>query len=128
MIEEELPPLVLDSTEAFFRALRAPDLGTVLSVLQAVSSNPEAALAFGKWDGVDIIDELIHQSFQREGISFLEVLMATLAVFDDPRVIERFVKALHASAAPSILSIVVARLSHEPVASFENSVRPLLMQ
>ncbi|RYG46952.1 hypothetical protein EON79_08710, partial [bacterium] len=119
---------VVNTAEGFFGALRSPDLATAMSMLRAVAQNPGAALAFGKVNDRDIVDELIRQSNQKEGVTFLEVVFGALAAFDDPRAVEHFVKVLHTWSNPQIVRLAAARLTHEPVESIEAKVRPLLMQ
>jgi HEAT repeat protein len=118
----------LDSAEGFFAALRSPDVVVRLSVLQAVAKSPRLALAFGKLHGQDVVDELIHQAYQKQGYTYLAVLVETLGAFDDPRVTTYFKKLLTTWDRPEMLSMVVGRLSREPLTEVESTALTLLKQ
>jgi|GEM_PF-1198340 len=120
--------LRLDSAEAFFNALRAPEITMRLAVLRAVMANPRLALGFGRYEGKDVIDVLIDQAMGKHGFSYWQIVVATLAAFDDPRVVSLYRKLLVTWDRPDVLAMVVARLEREPVAELGPTVRALLMQ
>ena len=120
--------VVIDSVDSLFTAMRSDDLGAVLGIFRAISEDPEAALAMGKHMDKDVIDEMIHQSYQRQGITFLQVILVTLAAFDDERVVTHFLKLLHQLSNYDAVQIIAGRLALEPVETIEDLVRPLLMQ
>ena len=118
----------LDSAQAFFAALRAPDPVQRLSVLKAIRQGPQLALGFGAWQGMDVIDELIQQAYAKHGFIYWMALIATLAVFDDPRVVAHFKKLLNTWDNPEVLAVVTARLAREPLDDLRPSLKMLLRQ
>jgi len=112
----------------FFAALRSPDIGTRVGVLRAIAQAPAKALAFGRFQDLDVIDELIQQAHQKQGYSNWKLLVGVLAGFDDPRVVEHFKKILLTWRDPEPIRIAAARLAREPLEKLESTLRPLLQQ
>ncbi len=78
----------LDTPEAFFQALRSPDLRLRMATLGAVYREPQAALAFGTVAGEDVV-ALLATDLKGTGSSVLHAALAqTLFVFDDPGSLE----------------------------------------
>jgi hypothetical protein len=120
--------LRLRSAADFFAALRSPDIGTRVGVLRAIAQSPEKALAFGRFQGGDVIDVLVQQAYQKQGYSNWKLVVSVLAAFRDPRVVEHFKKILMTWRKPEAIRIALARLSLEPMESIEPTLRPLLRQ
>jgi len=109
-------------------ALADPEPGVRMAVLKMVASHPERALAYGRHEGVDVIDALLVQAEGRERRGSWEVVVATLTVFRDARVVE-FLKGLLARAhRAETLFMVASRLGHEPIDSLRDFLLPLLLQ
>jgi len=116
------------SAADFFTALRSPDMTVRLSILRAISHAPERALAFGSYQGRDVVDELVAQFSQTAGYLYWKALAGTLSAFRDPRVIPPFRKALMMRDNPEALRIVAARLSQEPPEVYRQDALNLLHQ
>jgi HEAT repeat protein len=109
-------------------AVADPDPAVRVAVLQAVACEPERVLAYGAHAGRDVIDALLEQAAGPERRGLWEVVVATLAAFRDPRVVEFFKGLLSRSRRAPTLFNAAARLELEPVASLREFLRPLLMQ
>lgn len=120
--------LRIRSAAELLAALADPEPAVRLAVLKMVASHPARALAFGRHEGADVIDALLAQAAGRERRGVWEVVVATLAVFRDARVVEFFQKLLATAHRAQTLFTVAERLAHEPIDSIKDSLRPLLMQ
>lgn len=75
-----------------------------------------------------MIDALLEQADGRDRRGVWEVVVATLAVFHDPRVVEFFKQLLRTGRRARTLYTAAARLGQEPLAPLREFARPLLMQ
>ncbi|RYG46825.1 hypothetical protein EON79_09070, partial [bacterium] len=116
----------LDSAQGLFESLRGSDMAVRMATLKAIRNRPDLALAFGQYQGMDVVDELVAQSLSRHGYSYWMILVSALGAFDDPRVVLQYVKILANWDRAEVMSLVVARLSWEPVTSLSKSVRGFL--
>ena len=91
-------------------ALRSPSQNVRSSVLSAVRANPLRALQLGRFQGCDLIDELVHQANQSCAVPYYRALVQTLALFDDARVILLFDKLDVLASDDEVLRIVRDRL------------------
>jgi hypothetical protein len=96
--------------------------------MNAIGKAPEVALQFEKHHGRDVVDELIHQSVQRSGISFRKLALSTLANFSDPRVAPHMKKILFSESAPELVELAMVRLSQEPDKCADEGIKQLLLQ
>lgn len=118
----------LRTAEDVLLALRDPDLGVWVALLQAVLENPAAALQFGPFQGVDLVDELITQTFRVDVPMYRQVLTHVLSKLQDPRVPHHFRRLLTYYGDPEVLQIVKERLMEEPVEGSEDAYRAMAMQ
>lgn len=109
-------------------ALADPEPGVRMAVLQVVARQPQRALAYGRHEGRDVVDVLLAQAAGREKRGVWEVVVTTLAVFDDSRVVELFVHLLATGRRAQTLFTAATRLEREPLAPLVDRLRPLLMQ
>jgi hypothetical protein len=98
----------------FFERLAAPDSVTRLSTLRAVQAQPRAALAFGLFEGRDVIDVLLLRSREYEDLPEWMDWVATLSVFRDPRVTEFFVQVIGSFKDPTAVFAAMRYLAGEP--------------
>jgi len=120
--------LRIRSAADLLAALADPDPGVRMAVLKMVASQPARALAYGRHDGMDVIDALLAQAAGRERRGSWEVAVATLTVFRDPRVVEFFTGLLARARRADTLFTAADRLAHEPIAALRDGLLPLLMQ
>jgi HEAT repeat protein len=124
----DVPQLRIRNAQELLAALEDPDLGVRMAVLQVVARHPERALAYGCHDGRDVVHVLLEQSAGRERRGLWEVVVATLAVFRDPRVVGFFERLLASARRAETMFTAASRLEHEPIDSLREFLRPLLMQ
>jgi len=86
--------------------LRSPSLNLRRGILRALLQRPEQALALGDFHGWDVIDELIHQSYQECSLPYYRLLLSALASYRDPRVTGLFRKVANLARDPQILEMV----------------------
>ena len=60
-------PRSIRSARELFESLRAADILTRLSSLKAVQAQPQAAVGFGTWQELDLIDVLLTEASKFEG-------------------------------------------------------------
>jgi hypothetical protein len=109
-------------------ALEDPEPGVRMAVLQVVARQPARALAYGRHEGRDVVDVLLAQAAGRERRGVWEVVIATLAVFDDPRIVELFLHLLATGRRAETLFTAANRLEREPIEPLVDRLLPLLMQ
>ncbi len=98
--------LKLQDAAALFEALRGPSIKLREAVLRAVERDPAGALGLGTMQGWDVVDELVHQSYQSCSVPYYRALMRALSAFDDPRVEALFAKVAQQASDPDILALV----------------------
>ncbi|CAN5442635.1 hypothetical protein BH11ARM2_BH11ARM2_25640 [soil metagenome] len=116
----------LDSAQGLFDSLRHKDLTVRMATLRAIRNRPDLGLAFGRFGGLDVVDELVAQSQARHGYSYWLIVIDALGAFDDPRTVRQYHKILSTWDRAEVMSVVVYRLSREPVESLQPLVRLLL--
>ena len=79
--------LHIRSAADLLKSLREGDAGVRLPLIAGIVANPQRVLAYGKHDGLDVIDELIRQLSSQPGI-YEKALMGALCAFDDRRMTE----------------------------------------
>lgn len=109
-------------------ALSDPTPAMRLAVLRMVAKHPQQALAYGRHDELDVVDVLLAQAAGRDRRGIWEVVVATLAVFRDPRVVEFFKGLLANARRAETLFAAAKRLGQEPIDPLRDFLRPLLMQ
>jgi len=121
-------PRAIRTARELFESLRAPDIPTRLSSLKAVQAQPQAAVGFGTWQDLDLIDLLLDQASQFEGtLEGLEWIGA-LAHFRDERVIQFFLRVLAEEDEPRLLFCAAQYLAGSPLAPVSRTLRPLLLR
>lgn len=122
----------VSTPEQFFGMLRGGDFLTRVAVLEAIIDDPSSAMAFGRWQGMDVVDELIGQSFSKCGITYLQIVLSALAVIPDRRVDRHFEKLFQMWEQPEVLAILTARFralaESEPHASELLPLRRILRE
>lgn len=118
----------LRTAEDLLLALRSPDLQTRAAVLASIMQAPDKALAFGSYQGVDLIDELIDQCFRSDVPLYRHLVAAALSVLDDPRVPPAMRRLLNFYGEPDLVRVAADRLSREPVEDGIAHYRALAMQ
>ncbi|RYG34382.1 hypothetical protein EON81_15695 [bacterium] len=118
--------LRLDSAQGLFESLRSSEVAVRLSTLRAIRQRPDLGLAFGKFQGLDVVDELVAQSLTRHGYTYWLAVISTLGAFDDPRVVLQYHKVFSNWDRAEVMSLVVARLSQEPIESLQPLIRTSL--
>lgn len=116
------------TAEDLLVALRDPDLQVRASLLVSLLEQPAVALRFGAFQGVDLIDELIDQTFRTDIPAYRHLVTATLAVLEDSRVPAHFRKLLRYAGEPDLLRVIEERLMREPVDPGFDLYRTLAMQ
>lgn len=116
------------SAEDLLLALRDPELEVRVALLSSIMANPQAALKFGKFQGVDLIDELIGQTFRVESTLYRHIVTAVLSAFDDPRIPPHFLRLITYYGEPDLLEVVRTRLLLEPVEPGLATYRGLVLQ
>src|SRR3984957_16677979 len=121
-------PRPIRTARELFESLRAADLPTRLSSLKAVQAQPQAAVNFGTWQEVDLIDVLLTQASKFEGtLEWLDWIGA-LAHFRDERVLQFFVRVLAQEDEPRLLFCAAQYLAGAPLAPLSRELRPLLLR
>lgn len=116
--------LKLDDAAGLLAALRDSSIKLRLAVLQAIERDPAGALRLGSLDGWDVVDELVHQSYQSCSLPYYRALMRALGGFEDPRVETLFAKVALQANDPEILTTVVPRTSPAGSGSAESAAGP----
>ncbi len=98
--------LKLTDAGALFEALRGPSIKLRQAVLRAIERDPAGALGLGKMQDWDVVDELIHQSYQSCSVPYYRALMRALSAFEDPRVDALLAKVAQQASDPDILALV----------------------
>lgn len=118
----------LRTAEDLLLVLRSPDLQTRAAVLASIMQTPDKALAFGSFQGVDLIDELIDQCFRSDVPLYRHLVAAALSVLEDPRVPPAMRRLLTYYGEPDLVRVAADRLSREPVEDGVAHYRALAMQ
>lgn len=118
----------LRTAEDLLLVLRSPDLQTRAAVLASIMQAPDKALAFGSFQGVDLIDELIDQCFRSDVPLYRHLVAAALSVLDDPRVPPAMRRLLNYYGEPDLVRVAADRLLREPVEDGVAHYRALAMQ
>lgn len=119
--------LRIRSAESLHEALASPDLGIRLAVLRAIAADPARALAFGKFDGGDMVDWLISRAGQTAGV-WRQAVVSTLAAFRQARVGAFFLQEYERQGEPEMVFLAAARLRQEPREVWETALRRGLIQ
>jgi hypothetical protein len=119
--------LRIRSAESLHEALASSDLGIRLAVLQAIAADPARALAFGKFDGGDIVDWLISRAGKTAGV-WRQAVVSTLAAFRQARVGAFFLQEYEREGEPEMVFLAAARLRQEPREVWETALRRGLIQ
>jgi HEAT repeat protein len=121
-------PRPIRTARELFESLRAADLPTRLSSLKAVQAQPQAAVNFGTWQEVDLIDVLLTQASKFEGtLEWLDWIGA-LAHFRDERVLQFFVRVLAQEDEPHVLFCAARYLAGAPLAAFSQTLQQLFLR
>ncbi|MBX7133742.1 MAG: HEAT repeat domain-containing protein [Fimbriimonadaceae bacterium] len=128
--QQEVPidQVRLRTAEDLLVALRSSNLQTRAAVLAAVMQAPDKAVAFGSYQGVDLIDELVDQLFRSEVPVYRHLVASALSVLDDPRVPPAMRRILGYYGEPDLVRVAADRLSREPVLDGLPVYRALAMQ
>lgn len=118
----------LRTAEDLLLALRSPDLQMRAAVLASIMQTPDKALAFGSFQGVDLIDELIDQCFRSDVPLYRHLVAAALSVLDDPRVPPAMRRLLNYYGEPDLVRVAADRLSRDAVEDGVPHYRALAMQ
>lgn len=111
--QEPQPELTIASVEGLFSALRSSELRVRLSVLVAISKAPAKALSYGRWDGRDLIDEMLAQLETAVDGTYRMTLLGTLASYDDRRVTDAFQRTFRAPKKAAEAAICASYLSSD---------------
>jgi HEAT repeat protein len=121
-------PRAIRTARELFESLRAADIPTRLSSLKAVQAQPQAAVGFGTWQELDLIDLLLTQASKFEGtLEGLEWIGA-LAHFRDERVIQFFLRVLAQEDEPRLLFCAAQYLAGVPLAPHSRALRLMLLR
>jgi HEAT repeat protein len=116
------------SARELFESLRAADIPTRLSSLKAVQAQPQAAVGFGTWQELDLIDVLLTQASKFEGtLEWLDWIGA-LAHFRDERVTQFFLRVLAQEDEPRLLFCAAQYLAGASLAPLSRALRPMLLR
>ncbi|MBD3177090.1 MAG: hypothetical protein GF320_18090 [Armatimonadia bacterium] len=119
--------LAIGSAADLAAALRHPDLMVRLSVLRALAADPERAMAYGRHDGRDLVDDLL-ALLDGWGASPLFVAgVACLLALDDPRVLEWCEDQFARMEDPELAALVGERLADLPERRRVELLQPVLM-
>lgn len=106
--------LALKTAADFFAALRSPDLAARLATLRAVVEAPDKALAFGRHDGRDVVDELIAIINASPASMLTAATAVALFVFDDPRSLAEAKKQFVFASDMELRAMASERIGREP--------------
>jgi hypothetical protein len=121
-------PHAIRTARELFESLRAADLPTRLSSLKAVQAQPQAAVNFGTWQELDLIDVLLEQASKLEGtLEWLDWIGA-LAHFRDERVLQFFMRVLEQEDEPHVLFCAARYLADAPLAAFSQTLPRLFLR
>jgi len=121
-------PRCIRSARELFESLRAADIPTRLISLKAVQAQPQAAVGFGTWQELDLIDVLVTQASKFEGtLEWLDWIGA-LAHFRDERVIQFFLRVLAQEDEPRLLFCAAQYLAGGPLAPLSRALRLMLLR
>ncbi len=98
----------LESAADLVCALSGPSRNLREAVLRAIIANPGRALELGKFQGQDVIDELVQQASNSCSVPYYRLLVRALAGFEDPRVHLLFEKISVLAQDEQILEVVQA--------------------
>lgn len=105
-----MPKLSIASAGDLFTALRSDALGVRLSVFSAISKAPEKALAYGPYNGRDLLDEMFEQLTAARDHNHRLALLVALSAFKDPRVEEGLKVVFRTSTHAREAAVCAARL------------------
>ncbi len=106
----------IDTAQALLSALTGGDQALRRAALEAITAQPDAALALGQSGGWDVVDALVQLAYQPERYSLWCAAVQALAAYDDPRAVDVFRKLLHVGQREPILLLAAERLAREPLA------------
>jgi hypothetical protein len=109
--------LHIRSARDIFEALYASDFGVRLAMLQAITKYPDKVLAYGPYNGRDLIEELADQVSRSKTPTERTLLLGALAGFDDARVVALLKKEVFLSHDLEAILIAANRLRREPEAT-----------
>jgi HEAT repeats len=121
-------PRSIRSARELFESLRAADILTRLSSLKAVQAQPQAAVGFGTWQELDLIDVLLTEASKFEGTLEWLDWIGVLAHFADERVIQFFLQVLAQEDEPRLLFCAAQYLAGAPLAPLSRALRPILLR
>jgi hypothetical protein len=120
--------LRIRNAQDLIEGLTTPEVSVRLAVLGATGRNPQAALAYGAYEGRDVIDTLIEQATLAQGTAMWDAFAGVLTAFDDPRVEAFFQGVLAEAEEPKLLTLAEGYLSQKPVASLRELLSTMLLQ
>jgi HEAT repeat protein len=109
--------LHIRSARDIFEALYASDIGVRLAMLQSITEYPDKVLAYGPYNGRDLIEELADQVNRAKTSTERTLLLGALAGFDDARVVALLEKEIFISQDIEAILIAANRLRREPEAT-----------
>lgn len=92
-------------------ALEQGDLGVIVAVHQTIRKDPHRALAFGQWNGRDVVDVLVAIAARGDDVLALNAA-GTLSVFEEARVLRFFLDALAHGTGHQITAAAAYLLAH----------------
>lgn len=105
----------IGSARDLFEALGSPEAGVRLSVLQAIAEYPEQALAYGPWEGEDLIGRLIHLARRDPMPMVRSVMVKVVANFRSKRVLEFLQERMQATQDVDLVLELEPRFGVEPL-------------
>jgi hypothetical protein len=99
----EKQPRQISTIKDLFESLIAPDAATRLETLQAIQTQPHAALSFGLYQGHDVIDVLLAGATSSLTSTEWMSWLGTLAAFRDDRVTDFFLNVLPQEESPQLI-------------------------
>ena len=113
---EEQPRTRLDirTAQDLFDALQSGTTGQRLSVIQAISQQPERSLAYGSHQGQDVIDVMLEQIEQGSDPLLRKAMLGAIVNYDDPRVADLFLSVFEKAADQESVVLAARRLAIAP--------------
>jgi HEAT repeat protein len=125
--EGQSPPRRIRNLLELEEALRAADVALRLDALKAIQTQPKAALAFGVYQGRDVIDILLERAGFAQGSMEWMSWVGALASFHDPRVTDFFIDTI-TTAESSRLIFSAARYLAEDDPALWSRLLPAFLQ
>lgn len=109
-VSEPRPPVRICSAADLFAGLRHAELAVRLPTLAAVAANPQLVLAYGAYEGVEVVEELCQQLAADAGM-LERALFGALSAFADERVLTTSCHLARTHHDPEMVALAIGRLA-----------------